>query len=96
MQSIVEPLHLTFCISSQGKTTALKILANAHDATSGVALVGGYDVDTEEISVFERLGNCPQFDVIWPAESVKHHLQFFAGLKGLPSDRIEEATRSIA
>jgi hypothetical protein len=31
-------------VFSQGKTTALKILCAAHDATSGIGLVAGYDV----------------------------------------------------
>jgi ABC-type multidrug transport system fused ATPase/permease subunit len=39
-----------------GKTTALKILSISHPATSGLALVAGYDVSCEETSVFERLG----------------------------------------
>ena len=36
------------------QTTALKILAGMDDATSGIGLVAGYDVDTERISVYER------------------------------------------
>ena len=51
------------------KTTVLKSFAGAHDSTSGVALVGGYDIATEQLRVFERLGNCAQFDCIWPFES---------------------------
>jgi ABC-type multidrug transport system ATPase subunit len=79
-----------------GKTTVLKILAGAHDATSGLALVAGYDVSCERISVFERLGNCPQFDVIWPKLSVRQHLVFFAKLKGLRRDQVEVAALDIA
>lgn len=79
-----------------GKTTALKILAGAHDASSGIGLVSGYDVDREKVKVFERLGNCPQFDVIWPKLSVKEHLLFFAMLKGLPRDKVQIACQNIA
>jgi ABC-type multidrug transport system ATPase subunit len=79
-----------------GKTTALKILAGAHEATSGIGLVSGYDVSCERIAVFERLGNCPQFDVIWPKVTVKEHLVFFAKMKGLPRDKVQEACQSIA
>lgn len=79
-----------------GKTTALKILACAHDATSGLGLVAGYDVASERISVFERLGNCPQFDVIWPLLTVKEHLVFFAKLKSIPRDAIYSASQDIA
>jgi ABC-type multidrug transport system ATPase subunit len=58
--------------------------------------VAGYDVSCEETSVFERLGNCPQFDIVWPGQSVRYHLEFFASLKGLPSSRVPEIAASMA
>lgn len=74
----------------------MKILACAHDATSGIGLVAGYDVSCERINVFESLGNCPQFDVIWPKLTVKEHLVFFAKLKGLPRGDVQAACLNIA
>jgi len=79
-----------------GKTTGLKILSCAHDSSGGVGLIAGYDCADERISVFERLGNCAQFDVVWIGRSVKQHLEFFARLKGLPSKDVANAARSIA
>jgi ABC-type multidrug transport system ATPase subunit len=79
-----------------GKTTALKILSGSHDASGGLGMVSGYDVMTERINVFERLGNCPQFDVIWPGRTVENHLLFFARLKGLPRSKVYDAAQSIA
>lgn len=79
-----------------GKTTALNILAGAHDATSGLALVAGYDCEAEKIKVFERLGNCAQFDVVWRSQSVQQHLEFFAALKGLPRQEIPKIARAVA
>jgi ABC-type multidrug transport system ATPase subunit len=79
-----------------GKTTALKILAGAHDASSGIGMVSGYDVSSERIQVFESLGNCPQFDVIWPSLTVKEHLVFFAKLKGIPRSDISDASHDVA
>jgi len=79
-----------------GKTTALKILSGAHDATSGIGLLAGHDVACERISVFERLGSCPQFDVVWPKLSVKEHLVFFAKLKGIPRADVQTAALDIA
>ena len=37
-----------------------------------------------------------QFDVIWPGQSVGRHLEFFAQLKGLPSDKVKAISHSIA
>lgn len=79
-----------------GKTTALKILSVSHEATSGVALVAGYDVSCEQLNVFERLGTCPQFDITWRGQSVQRHLEFFARLKGLPRKQVKEIALSIA
>eukprot|EP00339_Tiarina_fusa_P012759 CAMPEP_0117055772 /NCGR_PEP_ID=MMETSP0472-20121206/38691_1 /TAXON_ID=693140 ORGANISM="Tiarina fusus, Strain LIS" /NCGR_SAMPLE_ID=MMETSP0472 /ASSEMBLY_ACC=CAM_ASM_000603 /LENGTH=1686 /DNA_ID=CAMNT_0004771953 /DNA_START=109 /DNA_END=5169 /DNA_ORIENTATION=- len=79
-----------------GKTTALKVLSCAHDSSGGIGLIAGYDCADEKIQVFERLGNCAQFDVIWEARSVKQHIEFFARLKGLPMKEVANAARSIA
>lgn len=54
-----------------------------HDASSGIALISGYDVQTELNSVYERLGNCPQFDCVWKDQSVQRHIEFYARLKGI-------------
>jgi ABC-type multidrug transport system ATPase subunit len=59
-------------------------------------LVSGFDVSCEKIKVFESLGNCPQFDVIWPKVTVREHLHFFAKLKGLPRDKVQDVCQSIA
>lgn len=82
--------------NGSGKTTALKILSTDHKASSGLALVASYDVGCEKIQVYERLGNCPQFDIVWPFLTVGEHLEFFARLKGLPSDKVVAASNSIA
>lgn len=58
--------------------------------------MAGYDCDLEKISVFERLGNCAQFDVVWEDQSVQRHLEFFAALKGLPKDEIQRTARAVA
>ncbi len=79
-----------------GKTTALKILAGEHDSSGGVGLVAGYDCDMEKSSVFDRLGNCSQFDIVWKGQSVQRHLEFFAALKGLPRREIPRIARATA
>lgn len=79
-----------------GKTTALKILAGAHESTAGVGMVAGHDCNTEKLEIFERLGNCAQFDVVWKKRRVRDHLEFFAVLKGVPRSKATEVARSAA
>lgn len=59
-------------------------------------MVAGYDCANERSNIFEFLGNCPQFDVVWPTQTVQQHIEFFARLKGLPSSQIRATCRSIA
>lgn len=77
-----------------GKTTALKILAGMHEASSGIGLISGFNVETERNAVYERLGNCPQFDCVWKDQSVQRHLEFYARLKGI--DNPTQAAFDIA
>ena len=54
-----------------------------HEASNGIGLVAGYDVEAERLLVYKNLGNCPQFDCVWPTQSVRRHLEFYARLKGI-------------
>jgi len=74
----------------------LKIFSLAHESSSGLALVAGYDVSCEQIPVVERLGTCSQFDIVWRGQSVQRHLEFFAHLKGLPRDKIADIAHQTA
>ena len=53
--------------------------------TSGRARVHGFDIGTEMSDIRKIIGICPQHDVLWDDLTVKEHLEFFAGLKGVPS-----------
>lgn len=35
------------------------------------------------------MGVCPQFDLLWPQLTVSEHLYFYARLKGIPNDEID-------
>lgn len=82
--------------NGSGKSTCLKILSGNQDRSGGVAFVAGYDVSNESSQIFGELGSCPQFDITWPNLSVKEHLIFFAGLKGLPKSLIQKAAHDVA
>ena len=53
-------------------------------------------MSSETLKVFERLGNCPQFDIVCKSETVQRHLEFFALLKGLPMAKVKHIAQSIA
>ncbi len=54
------------------------------------------DVAMERIEVFERLGNCPQFDVVWPTKTEAEHLELFVRLKGIPRAASRATAQTIA
>jgi len=80
-----------------GKTTVLRILAGNEYASSGIGLVSGFNVETEQEQLYHHLGYCQQFDCIWKDQSVKRHLEFFAKLKGIvnPNDAAKEIATAV-
>eukprot|EP00516_Mucochytrium_quahogii_P011928 CAMPEP_0203792118 /NCGR_PEP_ID=MMETSP0100_2-20121128/5051_1 /ASSEMBLY_ACC=CAM_ASM_000210 /TAXON_ID=96639 /ORGANISM=" , Strain NY0313808BC1" /LENGTH=338 /DNA_ID=CAMNT_0050695589 /DNA_START=3575 /DNA_END=4592 /DNA_ORIENTATION=+ len=79
-----------------GKTTALKIIAGQHAKTSGVCMVGGYEIAQDKLRAFEQLGNCPQFDVFYDDLSVKDHLVMMAQFKGLSFKQAKDIAHKMA
>ena len=64
--------------------------------TSGLGFVNGFNISGEMREVYEGLGICPQFDVVWPSLTVLEHLCFYARLKGVKGDPTEFAFRTAA
>ncbi|GAB4821282.1 hypothetical protein N2152v2_008328 [Parachlorella kessleri] len=65
-----------------GKTTTISILTGLLKPTSGDALINGLSVRHDMAAIRHSLGVCPQFDVLWPAITVREHLELFAAIKG--------------
>ena len=68
-----------------GKTTTMRILAGYLPATSGTAIVGGYDVHRNSMQVRRRIGYLPEIPPLYPNMSVKRYLYFVAKIKGIRS-----------
>jgi len=66
--------------------------------TSGDAFVGGYNVGTQLLSIFQMLGYCPQFGGLFVRGlTLKQHLQTYGRLKGVQERDLEgHCTRTIA
>ncbi|XP_076337701.1 ATP binding cassette subfamily A member 3 isoform X2 [Tachypleus tridentatus] len=79
-----------------GKSTTISMLTGLFPATSGTALVNGYDISNEILEVHSGLGICPQHDVLFDDLTVAEHLEFFCKLKGYIPDLVKpEVDRMI-
>jgi len=68
-----------------GKTTTMRILTGYMPATTGKAIVAGFDVFEQPIEAKRRTGYLPETPPLYPDMSVKEYLQFVAKIKGVPS-----------
>ena len=66
-----------------GKTTTMRILTGFLPATSGKAILAGYDVTQSPLEVRKRLGYLPETAPVYPEMRVREFLDFSASLKGL-------------
>jgi ABC-2 type transport system ATP-binding protein len=66
-----------------GKSTTMRILAGFLTATSGRAVIDGFDVFWRPLEVRRRIGYMPENCPLYPEMRVVEYLRFRAGLKGL-------------
>ncbi|KAJ3297347.1 hypothetical protein HDU79_003962 [Rhizoclosmatium sp. JEL0117] len=77
-----------------GKTTLISILTGLYESSGGVARLAGYDIKTQTSLVYNSIGVCPQFDILWEDLTVEEHLYFYARLKGVAGGREKEAVEA--
>jgi ABC-type multidrug transport system ATPase subunit len=65
-----------------GKTTSIRMMTGLENVTSGEADVAGYDVSSRTQEVRDRIGICPQHDVLWPQLTAREHLEVYSMFKG--------------
>jgi ATP-binding cassette subfamily A (ABC1) protein 3 len=75
-------------INGAGKTTTLSILSGDIAPTCGVAYINGLNIKTEQMEVRRLIGYCPQHDALLDLLTVYEHLELYASIKGVPSDRL--------
>ena len=75
-----------------GKTSLINVLIGMFDATSGKAIYKNRNI-LEENNMAEfrnKLGICPQHDILFPKLTVKEHLEMFCFFKGFNAEKIPE------
>lgn len=75
-----------------GKSTLMSILTGMQSASSGLALVGGYDVGKNLEIVRDMLGFCPQYNILFDHLTIAEHIYFYSALKGVPNQLISTET----
>ncbi len=68
-----------------GKTTTMRILTGYMPATSGKALVAGFDLFDQPIEAKRRTGYLPEVPPLYPDMTVRDYLLFVARIKGVAS-----------
>ena len=81
-----------------GKTTLISMLTGLYEATEGEALYDNMNILlSENIEDFrEKIGICPQHDVLFNDLNIREHLGMFAVFKGVSSENVEnEVNKSV-
>jgi len=79
-----------------GKTTTMRIITGYMPATSGKAVVAGYDVFEKPLEAKRRTGYLPETPPLYPDMTVREYLTFVAKIKGLRGhikDRVAEVMK---
>ncbi len=66
-----------------GKTTTMRIVTGYMPASSGKALVAGFDVFDQAIDAKRRTGYLPETPPLYPEMTVREYLMFVARIKGV-------------
>jgi ABC-2 type transport system ATP-binding protein len=68
-----------------GKTTTMRVLTGYMPATSGRAIVAGFDVFEQPLEAKRRTGYLPETPPLYPEMTVREYLNFVAEIKGIPA-----------
>ncbi|XP_022092521.1 ATP-binding cassette sub-family A member 5-like [Acanthaster planci] len=80
-----------------GKTTLINTLTGLIAADSGQATIYGYSIrdPIQMQKIRSMVGVCPQENTLFENLSPREHLKVYAGLKGVPTEDIEEQVMKI-
>ncbi|MBI4925450.1 MAG: ATP-binding cassette domain-containing protein [Bdellovibrio sp.] len=77
-----------------GKTTTMKILTCFMPATSGTAVLEGFDVFENPIEVKRKIGYLPEIPPVYSEMRVKDYIEYAALLHEVPKSKLKQAVNS--
>lgn len=79
-----------------GKTTTMRILSGYIPATSGKAIIAGFEVHENPMAVREKIGYLPENPPLYDDMTVKEYLSFVSKIKNIPRcDRTEKVKKAL-
>jgi len=78
-----------------GKTTAIRILTGLSAATSGKAIVAGYDVNENPEKVKKEIGYMSQKFSLYEDLTLKENITFYGGMYGMKYRDIKAKTKEL-
>lgn len=98
--------HVSFCVrageifgllgpNGAGKTTVLRILSTVLTPTSGVAMVGGYDVLSDPAEVRRRIGFVSNNTAIYDRMTAYEMVEYFGRLHGMPRPQLRQRLETL-
>lgn len=82
-----------------GKSTLVAMLTGLFAPDAGDAVIEGHSIRTEMSILRQKLGVCPQHDILFPDLTVEEHLRMFASFKGTKeedlNDEVEKMIQSV-
>eukprot|EP00002_Diphylleia_rotans_P024252 TRINITY_DN477_c0_g2_i1.p1 TRINITY_DN477_c0_g2~~TRINITY_DN477_c0_g2_i1.p1 ORF type:complete len:1671 (+),score=364.81 TRINITY_DN477_c0_g2_i1:51-5063(+) len=76
-----------------GKSTTISMLTGLYPPTDGDAFLNGKSIVADMTTIRRDLGVCPQHDILFDILTVYEHLCLYAGLKGVPKNKIDSEVR---
>jgi len=77
-------------VNGAGKSSLLNMLSGEFAPTSGDAFISGLSLSTDVDRCRKLIGFCPQFDALYDLLTGREHLTFYAAIKGVKREIIDE------
>ena len=80
-------IHVLVGHNGSGKSSVMEILTGLVAPDKGDCTVFGVSLRNSASAIRQRIGYCPQHNIIWPMLTCMEHLDFFSQLKGLNAEQ---------